>query len=497
MKHAEFQAFVDEGYNRIPVYREVLADLDTPVSAYMKLAKDEPYACLLESVVGGAAKSRYSIICLPAHERIEVRGDQVEHFAGSETVEAVTTADPLAYIDALKDQYRSPKVADFPFTGGLVGYFGFETVRYIEPRLGPCTKPDEQNNPDIMLLFAEHILLFDNLLNKLFCIVNADTSEPNAWEMAQERLDDIVRDLREQRAEPTQDAPFELDEADFKSAFGQDAFKAAIARCKDYFRDGDAMQVVLSQRMSVDFEADGLNLYRILRMLNPSPYMYYMNMGDFEVAGASPEILVRVEDQKMQVRPIAGTRPRGKTPEEDDAFEAELMADPKEIAEHLMLIDLGRNDVGRVAKTGSVDVTDKMVVERYSHVMHIVSNVYGDLEDDMGPIAALKAAFPAGTLSGAPKVRALEIIDELEPVKRGIYGGAVGYIDWTGNMDTAIAIRTAVIKNGKLYLQAGAGLVADSDPEMEWQETLNKARAVMRAVRMVGQDVNSGELNHD
>jgi anthranilate synthase component 1 len=483
MTPEQFAAHGREGYNRVPVYREVLADLDTPLSTYLKLA-DAPYSYLLESVQGGEKWGRYSIIGLPSRVRIRVHGQSVQLEKDRRVLESTETPDPLAWIAELRRRYRAPEVPGLPrFTGGLVGYFGYDTVRYIEPRLGPCPSPDPLGLPDILLMESDKVVVFDNLKGKLFLVVHADPGEPGSWARAQGRLDELVDGLR------TRNTPYVpalssgvVGEADFVSGFTRDGFEAAVRRVKRYIVDGDCMQVVLSQRLSVPYRAAPLDLYRSLRWLNPSPYMFFLNLGDFHIVGSSPEILARLEGGELTVRPIAGTRPRGATDEEDQRLERDLLADPKERAEHLMLIDLGRNDVGRVAGVGSVRVTDRMVVERYSHVMHIVSNVIGRLKPGLDAVDALRATFPAGTVTGAPKVRAMEIIDELEPVKRGVYAGAVGYVSWRGDMDTAIAIRTAVIKDRILHVQAGAGIVADSVPEREWEETMNKGRAIFRAV---------------
>ena len=466
--------------------REVLADLDTPLSSYLKLA-DGPYSYLLESVQGGEKWGRYSIIGLPCRKRIEVRGAELRVYQNGNLQHQANVDDPLAWIEAFHAQQRVPELPGLPrFTGGLVGYFGYDTVRYVEPRLARNPNPDPLNTPDILLLVSDEVVVFDNLRGKLYVVVHADPSATNAYVQAQARLDELVQ--RMQQAAPLYGRGKRTaeihNESDFVSDFARDAYETAVERIKDYIIDGDVMQVVLSQRLSIPFAAAPLDLYRALRSLNPSPYLFYFNLDEFHVVGSSPEILVHVEHDIVTVRPIAGTRKRGADEAEDVALEQELLADPKERAEHLMLIDLGRNDIGRVAEIGSVAVTERMVVERYSHVMHIVSNVSGCLRDDVGAIAALRATFPAGTLSGAPKIRAMEIIDELEPVKRGIYGGAVGYLGWNGNMDTAIAIRTAVIKDGRLNIQAGAGIVADSVPANEWEETMNKGRAIFRAVAM-------------
>ncbi len=486
MTPERFQELAGEGYNRIPVYREVLADLDTPLSCYLKLA-DGPYSYLFESVHGGEKWGRYSIIGLPSRTRLRVRGERVSVEEGDTVVESLETPDPLAFVAAFQERYRAPEVPGLPrFTGGLVGYFGYDTVRYIEPRLGPSPAPDPLGMADILLMVSDEVVVFDNLRGTLFLVVHADPARPDALARAEERLDALGARLRCVTPAPRRGrgAPDAVLEEDFVSGFTREGFQDAVERAKRYIVDGDIMQVVLSQRLSIPYEAEALDLYRALRCLNPSPYLFYLDLDDAHIVGSSPEILARVEGGVLTVRPIAGTRPRGATAEEDRALEADLLADPKELAEHLMLIDLGRNDVGRVAETGSVAVTDRMVIERYSHVMHIVSNVTGRLPPGVGAIDALRATFPAGTLSGAPKIRAMEIIDEFEPVKRGVYGGAVGYIGWQGDMDTAIAIRTAVIRDRRLHIQAGAGIVYDSVPEREWEETMNKGRAIFRAVAM-------------
>jgi anthranilate synthase component 1 len=376
-------------------------------------------------------------------------------------------------------------VAGLPrFTGGLVGYFGYDTVRYVEKKLAAKQLPDPIGTPDILLMVSDEVVVFDNLRGSLYFVVHADPAVDGAFEAAQQRLDELHAQLRSGALPEKTAVQPSLEESDFASSFPQPDFERAVGAIKEYVLAGDIMQVVLSQRMTVPFTARPLDLYRALRYLNPSPYLYFLDMGDFHIVGSSPEILARSADGTVTVRPIAGTRKRGRTEEEDVALEKDLLADPKEIAEHLMLIDLGRNDVGRIAETGSVAVTAKMAIERYSHVMHIVSNVEGKLKNGFSAMDVLRATFPAGTLSGAPKIRAMEIIDDLEPVKRGVYGGAVGYIGWDGNMDTAIAIRTAVIKGGLLHIQAGAGVVADSVPRLEWEETMNKGRAMFVAVAM-------------
>lgn len=489
MKQQEFTALAAQDYNRIPVSREVLADLETPLSAYRKLAEG-PYSYFFESVQGGEKWGRYSIIGLPCRTLLKVFGQRVEIWVDGQLSESDEVADPLAFAEGFQRRYRTAPRAGLPvFHGGLVGYFGYDTVRYVEPRLQAGTPPDRLGTPDILLMVSDEVLVFDNLAGTLRLIVNADPVQPDALAAAEARLSALVARLREPMSPLPEVVLAAADSAALEqqaqSDFTQDRYAAAVEKVKEYVLAGDVMQVVPSQRMSIPFAAPPLNLYRALRNLNPSPYMYYLDMEDFHIVGSSPEILARLEKGVVTVRPIAGTRRRGHTEEEDRAMEAELLADPKEIAEHLMLIDLGRNDVGRIARTGSVQLTDKMVVERYSHVMHIVSNVTGRLKDGKTAFDVLRATLPAGTLSGAPKIRAMEIIDELEPVKRGVYGGAVGYISWAGDMDTAIAIRTAVIKDGILYVQAGGGVVADSVPALEWKETHNKARAMFRAASMV------------
>ncbi len=485
-----FLAFARAGYNRVPVVREVLADLDTPLSAYAKLARGA-YSYLFESVHGGEKWGRYSIIGLPCRTILTVRGHEVVLSEDGVEIEYLVTDDPLAYIERFRQRYRVPHIEGLPrFTGGLVGYFGYDTVRYVEPKLAAKQLPDPIGTPDILLMVSDEVVVFDNLRGALYFIVHADPAVAGAYEAAQVRLDALHAQLRSAALPERAAAQPPLAESDFVSSFPQPDFERAVAHIKEYVLAGDIMQVVLSQRMTVPFAARPLDLYRALRYLNPSPYLYFLDLGDHQVVGSSPEILARLADapdghgKTVTVRPIAGTRRRGRNEEEDIALEQELLADPKEIAEHLMLIDLGRNDVGRIADTGTVALTAKMAIERYSHVMHIVSNVEGKLQHGLGALDVLRATFPAGTLSGAPKIRAMEIIDELEPVKRGIYGGAVGYLGWDGNMDTAIAIRTAVIKNGQLHIQAGAGVVADSVPRLEWEETMNKGRAMFVAVAM-------------
>jgi anthranilate synthase component I len=486
MTPEQFNHYARQGYNRIPICRKVLADLDTPLSAYLKLA-DGPYSYLFESVHGGEQWGRYSIIGLPCLTIVKITGNQIRLEQNGELLESLTHDNPLIWIEQFKERYNVPDIDTLPrFNGGLVGYFGYETIGYIEPKLRSTAKPDPLGNPDILLMVSEEMLVFDNLSGKMLLLTHANPEQADAYNRAVARVNDLAVKLHELQAKPkNHHAPKKVEESDFISGFTQQGFEDAVLKAKEYITDGDIMQVVLSQRMSIPYTASPLNLYRALRCLNPSPYMFYLNLDDFHIVGSSPEILVRLEDKMVTVRPIAGTRRRGETPEQDLELEKDLLADPKELAEHLMLIDLGRNDVGRVAEIGTVKLTDKMIVERYSHVMHIVSNVTGQLHQGDNAFDVLAATFPAGTVSGAPKIRAMEIIDELEPVKRGIYAGAVGYIAWSGNLDTAIAIRTAVIKNNILHIQAGAGIVYDSVPRNEWDETMNKGRAIFRAVTMV------------
>lgn len=484
MTPEQFHTFSQQKYNRIPLVREVLADLDTPLSCYQKLASG-PYSYLLESVRGGEKWGRYSIIGLPCKTVLKISGKHAVVEEDGKQLEEHQLDDPLLFVEEFQHRYRVPEIEGLPlFNGGLVGYFAYDTIRYIEKSLATSQLPDPIGTPDILLMVSDELVVFDNLRGSLFIIVHVNPEQGESFEQGQARLDALEEKLSHEIASVPKQKYKIPDESDFVSGFKEPEHAKAVEKVKEYILDGDVMQVVISQRMEIDFEAPPLNLYRALRYLNPSPYLYYLNLDDFYIVGSSPEILARLENGEVSLRPIAGTRRRGRTEEEDKAMEAELLADPKEIAEHLMLIDLGRNDVGRVAKTGTVELSDKMIVERYSHVMHIVSNVKGELQDGKTAMDVLKASLPAGTLSGAPKVRAMEIIEELEPVKRGIYGGAVGYLSWHGNMDTAIAIRTAVIKDKKLYIQAGGGLVADSVPKLEWKETMNKGRAIFKAVEM-------------
>jgi anthranilate synthase component 1 len=485
----EFNALAAQGYNRIPLLAEAFADLETPLSLYLKLAYAEgqgQHTFLLESVVGGERFGRYSFIGLPARTLLRATGFRTEVVTDGQVVET-HEGNPLDFIAEYQKRFKVALQPGLPrFCGGLAGYFGYDAVRFIEPRLAGTELPGGLDTPDIQLLQTEELAVIDNLSGRLYLIVYADPGQPGAYARGERRLAELSERLGKSvtapqvKRVPAQAVEHEMTQADYE---------ASVRRCKEYIAAGDCMQVVIGQRLRKRFDGSPLSLYRALRTLNPSPYMYYYDMGNFQIVGASPEILVRQEStpegEKVTIRPLAGTRPRGATPEKDVAMAAELQADPKERAEHVMLIDLARNDIGRIAKTGTVQVTEAFAIERYSHVMHIVSNVEGMLKDGMSSLDVLRATFPAGTLSGAPKVRAMEIIDELEPVKRGIYGGACGYLSFAGDMDVAIAIRTGIVQNKVLYVQAAAGVVADSVPELEWKETEAKARALLRAAELV------------
>jgi len=484
----EFKALAAQGYNRIPVIAESFADLETPLSLYLKLA-NEPNTFLLESVVGGERFGRYSFIGLAARRALRSfildDGCTTELLESGRVTETIG-GDPLAAIGRYFAQFKVALRPGLPrFAGGLAGYFGYDTVRVIEKKLAR-TKPDDLGVPDILLLLADEVAVIDNLAGRIYLIVYADPGQPEAYARTRQRL----RELKARLARPIEPphARASVRREEYRE-FAKVDYLKAVARAKEYIAAGDVMQVQIGQRIHKPYADSPLSLYRALRTLNPSPYMYFYNFGDFHVVGASPEILVRSEDREgkrmVAIRPIAGTRPRGNTPEHDAILAAELAADPKERAEHLMLIDLARNDIGRIAEIGTVRVTEQYVIEKYSHVQHLVSHVEGVLKPGMTNLDVLRATFPAGTLSGAPKVRAMEIIDELEPVKRGIYGGAVGYLSFAGDMDLAITIRTGVIKGNVLYAQAAAGIVADSVPENEWKETEVKARAVLRAAEQV------------
>ena len=481
----QFENFRQQGYNRVPVYKCVSADLDTPLSAWLKLANGRN-TFLLESVVGGSRWGRYSIIGLSADTNYVARGDEITKYVLGEIEESYTCENVLDELRAIKQEYKVPKIDELPaFNGGLVGYLGYEIIEHIEDKLKNKAPIDKLKIPDVNLMVAEEIAVFDNLSGKLWIIIHVNPEDNMAYAKGQKRLEELTHRLRSGSTGYAEMINHGLPgDSDIEMSFSQAEFEKAVTDCKELIAAGDIMQVVLSQRMSMPFTARPMDVYRALRASNPSPYMYFMDFQDYQVVGSSPEVLVRKHDDKVTLRPIAGTRPRGVTAEEDEKYEQELLNDPKELAEHLMLIDLGRNDVGRVAKIGSVELVDKMIIEHYSHVMHIVSEVQGELQEDKDNIDVIKAVFPAGTLSGAAKVRAMEVIAEMEPVKRNVYAGAVGYWGWHDDMDWAIAIRTAVIKDEKLHVQAGAGIVADSNPTKEWEETINKGKAVFKAVEV-------------
>ena len=473
---------------RIPISVEILADMETPLSVFKKLG-NQPYSYLFESVEGGEKWARYSLIGLPASTVIKIFNNEIQIWEDGKIVEELSSVDPLKFIEEYQENIKVKVNEELPgFTGGLVGYLGYDCIRYIEPRLSQSNLPDPLGTPDALFMLSEEVAVFDNLNNRLHLIVLSKSESKEDISSASERLkelsDKLLTPLVQNNSEEINNP---VTEKDFVSGFGEKEFKKSVEKIKEYIKAGDVMQVVCSQRMSVPFTSDPVELYRSIRHLNPSPYLYYLNLEEFHIVGSSPEILARLENGEVTVRPIAGTRRRGKDDIDDIAMEEDMVNDPKEIAEHLMLIDLGRNDIGRIAEPGTVEVTQKYGIERYSHVMHMVSNVRAKLRKGLKSMDVFRATFPAGTLSGAPKIRAMEIIDEFEPVKRGIYGGAIGYFSWQGNMDMAITIRTAIIKDDVLYIQAGGGFVADSDPELEWKESLNKGRAIFKAVEMVQQ----------
>jgi anthranilate synthase component 1 len=479
---ATFQKLSLQG-NLIPVYREIMADMDTPVTAFKKL-DDGRFSFLLESIEGGEKWARYSFLGSNPSTIIRSKGTTVEVITNGITT-ATTTEDPLDCIRTTLARFTPVEVPGLPrFFGGAVGYLGYDMVRHFEHL--PSNKPAELDAYDAYFLITDTIVIFDNVSQKIKVVSNAHLHSENtaeqAYQKAIDNIDTIIKRLR--MPLPNGSTPSSGKTVNLQSNVTREDFQNSVEKAKEYVRSGDIIQVVLSQRFSGELSADPFDIYRVLRTLNPSPYMFFLRLEDTVIAGASPEVMVRKEGRGVELRPIAGTRPRGSSAEEDARLAEELLADPKERAEHVMLIDLGRNDLGRVCTSGSVKVSELMVVERYSHVMHIVSNVQGELEEHRDAVDLVRATFPAGTLSGAPKVRAMQIIDELEPVRREVYGGAVGYFSFTGNMDLCITIRTLVIKNGKVYLQAGAGIVADSDPASEWQETVNKGMAVMKAIEL-------------
>ncbi len=481
MDKDRFLKTVGEGYDLIPISKCIENPSINPIDLY-EACSNIPQSYFFESLEGGRKWSRYSIIGLPSSESIDVQ-DNIVTIKTGEKKQCEKTSDPIEWIESYYKKFNVFSDSTLPeFQGGLVGYFGFDSIKYFEPKIVPSSQVDHLNTPDIRLIISKQILIFDKINNKIFIIVYSDASTEGYNEAIGEisNLHELITKFRVKQDSNTYP---KHDDIKVDYHMNKSNFIKSVDSIKSYISDGDVMQVVLSQRMTVPFKNDALAFYKQLRNLNPSPYMYYLNLDGFIIIGSSPEILVRLENKNLTVRPIAGTRPRGSDRKEDDSFEYDLKRDPKEIAEHLMLIDLGRNDIGRVSEIGTVKLTDKMIVEKYSHVMHMVSNVTSKLKSDLGLMDVLRATFPAGTVSGAPKIRALEIIYELEPIKRGIYAGAIGYLGWNGNMDTAIAIRTCIIKESKLNIQCGAGIVFDSVPEREWEETINKGMAIIQAYK--------------
>ena len=485
MTEQDFIKHIEQGYNLIPLKSTLINDGLDPIDVYQKLS-NMPKSYLLESLEGKKDWSRYTIIGLPSEEYIELKDNKIKYFISNKLVEDIETNNPIDWIEEFQNKFNVPNDLDLPkFQGGLVGYFGFDTVKYFEPAIKATIQKDEMDTPDICLIVSKEFLIFDKINNKIHIVIYTNNNL-NSFKESQDKIKKLEIFLRDEiipEDNIRKHAKDKINNLDIHYHFNKNDFISSVDKIKQFIINGDVMQVVLSQRMSMDFVGEPINFYRELRELNPSPYMYYLNMGDYQIVGSSPEILVRLEDDLITVRPIAGTRPRGKNENEDNILENELRNDPKELAEHLMLIDLGRNDAGKVSKVGSIKLTDKMIIEKYSHVMHMVSNVTGSIEKKLGMMDVLKSTFPAGTVSGAPKIRAIDIIYELESIKRGIYAGAIGYLGWNGNMDTAIAIRTCVIKDGKLNIQCGAGIVNDSIAELEWEETLNKGKAIVQAYK--------------
>ena len=482
----QFQQYADQGFNIIPVAKDVHLDDVTPLTIYSQIS-NKSNTFLLESVEGGETWAQYSIVGLDCLDTIKVTGNTIETKIGDQ-ISSFISDNPLDEIQELISGLKTPEIKDLPrFYGGYVGFFAYESAKYAEKRIADLVSKDskfDEHMPEIFLVKAEKLIVYDNTDQSIQIIFNVDPSKIS-YEEALDAIEEIGSLLNSRDTIFDNSFRTPSGEMAFHSNFEKDDYIKAVGLVKNYIEEGDVMQVVLAQDFSQDFQNDPFDLYRALRQLNPSPYMYYLDLDECQIVGASPEILVRLEEDKVTLRPIAGTRKRGSNTEEDLANEKDLLTDPKEIAEHLMLIDLGRNDVGRVSEMGTVQVTDKMIVEKYSHVMHIVSNVTGTLSKDLDAIDALKASLPAGTLSGAPKIRAMQIINELEPSSRGIYGGAIGYISWNGNIDTAIAIRTAVIKDNVIHVGAGAGIVADSIPENEWLECKQKAKVFLDAMEMI------------
>ncbi|MBI4620569.1 MAG: anthranilate synthase component I [Desulfobacterales bacterium] len=481
----EFCKKAKEG-NLIPVYRDILADMETPVSAFQKINSGK-YSFLLESVEGGEKWARYSFLGFNPSIIFRSKGNTVEIISGKNKEEWKNVKSPLDRLRDLMREYKPVKMDGLPrFFGGAVGYLSYDMVRFFEEL--PDNTTDDLNIYDSFFVITDTILIFDNLKQTIKVVSNVYLNEGSSLESlyreATRKIDSIVSRLKEplmRKSIPITNQP----SLNITSNLSKGEFENTVVKAKEHIVAGDIIQVVLSQRFQTQAaDIDPMNIYRSLRIINPSPYMFYLKFDDLMVVGSSPEVMVRVEDNRIALRPIAGTRPRGKSPEEDQELEKDLLKDPKEIAEHIMLVDLGRNDVGRVAKTATVNVNELMVIEKYSHVMHIVSNVQGVLDDDKDSFDVLKACFPAGTVSGAPKVRAMEIIEDLEPTRRGPYAGAVGYFSFSANMDFCITIRTVIIKDHTIYIQVGAGIVADSEPDKEWSETVNKAKAMMKALEM-------------
>ena len=485
MTEQDFIKHIEQGYNLIPLRSTLDNNGLNPIDVYQKIS-DMPKSYLFESLEGKKDWSRYTIIGLPSEEYIELKDNKIKYYVSDKLVEDVKTDSPIRWIEEFQKKFKVLNDPGLPqFQGGLVGYFGFDTVQYFEEAIKPSIQQDSMNTPDICLIVSKEFLVFDKINNQIHIVIYSN-NDLDSFEKSQEKIRNLEKSLFEDIGVITstnQSSSKKITDPNISYHFKKEDFISSVDKIKKLIKDGDVMQVVLSQRMSMDFKGDPINFYRELRELNPSPYMYYLNMGDYYIVGSSPEILVRLEDEQITVRPIAGTRPRGKTKSQDSILEKELKNDPKELSEHLMLIDLGRNDAGKVSKIGTIKLTDKMIIEKYSHVMHMVSNVTGNISDKLGMMDVLKATFPAGTVSGAPKIRAIDIIYQLEPVKRGIYAGAIGYLGWNGNMDTAIAIRTCVIKDDTLNIQCGAGIVNDSIAELEWEETLNKGRAIVQAYK--------------
>ena len=476
MQKDDFIKLANEGHSRVSVNKVIKNIGASPLDTYKKLERQNSF--LFESGSNKGKWSRYSIIGTTSNERIKVTGNLIQYVDG-EKIEEFQADDPLNWIENFYNENKVKNLPkDLPFTGGLVGYFGYETIQFIENKI-QVNKEDSIGVPDIFLFVCNEIIIFDNEENAVHIVLNKRTNQEDSYESAIKRIDDLEKIIKQKTA--FKNYKNSLSKDSFSSSFKKEDFLDAVIKTKEYISEGDVMQVVLSQRLSKKFDGDPLRMYEVLRDLNPSPYMYFLDMEGFQIIGSSPEILVKLEDKKVTVRPIAGTRPRGVNEKQDLDNESDLLNDPKELAEHLMLIDLGRNDIGRISKVGTVKLTEKMIIERYSHVMHIVSNVSGVIEDETRPLDVLRATFPAGTVSGAPKIRAMEIINELEPLKRGIYSGAIGYLSWTGDLDTALSIRTAIIKDNSIHVQAGAGIVYDSVPETEWEETMNKAMALLKA----------------